>query len=127
MGQPVIEIDSNKFQKSIIKDRCSGPNTIFKFYENVQHIAGSFHILLQPLDEVTQALGTCQLTPYNCLGYENVKEVISIALYLKLSGTDYFKEYPQAIAYINAASSTSNGFRLLYRILILELVHPQLH
>ena len=80
LGQPVMEVDSNKFQKAIIKDRCSGPDTIFTFYENVRHIASSFHILLLPLNEVTPALGTCQLTPYNCLGYDNVREVMSTSL-----------------------------------------------
>ena len=54
-----MEVGSNKFQKAIIKDRYSGPNTIFTFYENLRHIASSFHILLLLLDEATQALGTC--------------------------------------------------------------------
>ena len=49
---------------------------------------------------------------------------MSTALYLKLSASDYFKGYPQAIAYVHAASSNSDGFRLIYRIL--ELVHPRL-
>ena len=49
---------------------------------------------------------------------------MSTALYLKLSGMDYFKSFPQANAYVRAASATSDGFRLVYRIL--ELVHPRL-
>ena len=119
-----MDVETHKFQKAIIQQRCSGPDTIFTFYENLRHIAGSFNILLRPLDEVTSATGTCQLTPYNCLGYDNVKTVMSTALYLKLSGHDYFKSYPQATAYVRAAASTSDGFRLIYRIL--ELVHPRL-
>lgn len=77
-----------------------------------------------PLEDVTRASGTCQLTPTNCLGYENVKQTMSTALFLKLTCTDYFKSFPQAIAYVRAASGTSNGFQLIYRII--ELVHPRL-
>ena len=49
---------------------------------------------------------------------------MSTALYIKLTGKDYLKEFPQAQSYVRAAAGTSNGFQLLYRIL--ELVHPQL-
>ena len=91
MGQPFRDVNTNKFQKVIIQDCYTGPDTIFTFYENLQQIAGSFNILLHPLEDVTQALGTCQLTSYNCLGYDNVKTAMSTALNLKLSGSDYFK------------------------------------
>ena len=123
-GQPVTEVESYKFQKAIIQLRCTGPDTIFTFYENLRHIAGSFNILLRPLDEVTKVTGVCLITPLNCLGYSNVKTEMSTAIYLKLSSMEYFKSYPQANAYVRAASATSDGFRLIYRIL--ELVHPRL-
>ena len=49
---------------------------------------------------------------------------MSTAIYLKLTSSDYFKSFPQALTYVRAASHTSNGFQLMYRIL--ELVHPRL-
>ena len=49
---------------------------------------------------------------------------MSTAIYLKLTSSDYFKSFPQALTYVRAASHTSNGFQLIYRIL--ELVYPRL-
>lgn len=49
---------------------------------------------------------------------------MSTAIYLKLTSGDYFKHFTQAMTYVRAASHTSNGFQLIYRIL--ELVHPRL-
>ena len=99
-------------------------DTIFTFYNNVRHIASSYNIFLQLLHLVTHSLGTCSITPDNCLGFASVKDVMSTALYLKLASYDYFPEFPQARTYVQTAASNSDGYQLLFRIL--ELVHPQL-
>lgn len=61
---------------------------------------------------------------HNCLGYSNIKQVMSTALYLKPIGTDYFKGFTHTFTYVQAVSANSNGFQLLYHIL--ELVHLRL-
>ena len=117
-------VDSHKFLKAKLPFKCTGIDTIFTFYNNVRHIASSYNTLLQPLHFVTRSLGTCSITPDNCLGFASVKDAVSTALYLKLASYDYFPEFPQARTYVQAATSNSNGYQLLFRIL--ELVHPQL-
>lgn len=97
---------------------------IFTFYTNLRHINASFNILFLPLEEITKETSTYKLTPHNCLGYANIKQAMSTALYLKLIGTDYFKGFTQAPTYIRATSANSNGFQLLYRIL--KLIHSWL-
>ena len=42
-GQPVVEVELYQFQKVIIQLRCTGPDTIYIFYENIRHIADSFN------------------------------------------------------------------------------------
>ena len=123
-GQPVMEVESHKFQKATLTIKCNGPDTIFTFYHNLRHLAQNFNILLLPLEDITRESGTCQLTPTNCLGFDNVRQTMSTALFLKLTSGDYFKYFPQAMAYVRAASGTSNGFQLIYRIV--ELIHPRL-
>ena len=97
---------------------------MFTFYNTFRHIAGSFNIFLRDHTDITRQTGTCALTTTNCLGYNNVYQVMSTAIYLKLTSSDYFRHFPQAMTYVRAASHTSNGFQLIYRIL--ELVHPRL-
>ena len=60
----------------------------------------------------------------NCVGYEQAKDNMSTALHIKLVGSDYFKSFDKAKTYIDSASNSCNGFRLLYRIL--EIIHPRL-
>ena len=105
--------------------KCTGPDNVFTFYNTFCHIAGSFNILLRDLKDITRQTGTCALTPSNYLGYNNVYQVMSTAIYLKLTSSDYFKSFPQAQTYVMAASHRSNGFQLIYRIL--ELVHLRLN
>ena len=90
--------------------------SIFTFYNTLRHIAGSFNILLLPLMEITKSTGVCQLTPTNCIGYENARETMSTALHIKLTTGVFFTGFSQAESYVNAASNNSDGFRLLYRI-----------
>ena len=97
---------------------------MFTFYNTLRHIAASFNILLRPLEEITKTTGVCQLTQSNCIGYEHAKDIMSTALHLKLTGNDYFKSFPKAQTFITAAANSSDGFRLLYRIL--EIIHPRL-
>ena len=103
---------------------CSGPDTIFTFYHNLRHVAGSFNILLPSLDSIISTTRTCALNRATYIGYDNVKDFMSTAIYLKLTSNAYFKSFPQAMAYVNVTSSNSNGFQLMYRIM--ELVHPRL-
>ena len=49
---------------------------------------------------------------------------MSTALHLKLTGNDYFKSFPKALTYVQAAANNSDGFKLIYRIL--EIIHPRL-
>ena len=123
-GQAVMEVESHKFQKATISVKCDGPDTIFTFYNTFRHVVASYNIMLLPLEDIMRQTGTCLLTPNNCLGYDNIKDTMSTAIFLKLTSNDYFKNFPQAIAYVNAASATSNVFQLIYRIV--ELVHPKL-
>ena len=90
-GQPVMEVESHKFQKATLTIKCNGPDTIFTFYHNLRHLAQNFNILLLPLEDITRESGTCQLTPTNCLGFDNVRQTMSTALFLKLTSGDYFK------------------------------------
>ena len=121
----VKETDLHKFQKTKLSVKCKNEDYIFTFYNTLRHITASYNILLQPLEEITKATGVSyQLIEYNCIGYENAKDIISTALYLKLTGNDYFKSFPKAYTFIIAAANNSNRFRLLYRIL--EVIHPRL-
>ena len=99
--------------------------TLFShFTKNLGHAAGSFNIFLHPLEEITNTIGIYVLTLTNYLGYDNVKESMSTALYLILSNTDYFKYFSQASTHARAAAANSNRFQLIYRIL--EVVHPRI-
>ena len=49
---------------------------------------------------------------------------MSTALHMKLTSNTYFEGFPQATAYVQAASNTNDGFKLLYRIL--GIIHPVL-
>ena len=125
LGQLVMEVEFRKFQKALLQIKCTELDNVFIFYETFQHITGSFNILLRSLQDITCQTGTCTLTPSNYLGYNNVSNMMSTTIYHKLTSSDYFKDFPQAMTYVRAASHTSNGFHLMY--CILELVHPQLH
>ena len=57
----------------MMNNKCSGPDTIFTFYNNLQHVEANFNILLTSLDEVTREKGKCPLNQENCLGYVNTK------------------------------------------------------
>ena len=105
----IKEVESHKFQKAKLQVKFTGPGNVFTFYEAFRHIARSFNILLRSLTDITRETGTCELTPTNCLGYTNVYQVMSTAIYLKLTSSDYFKSFPQAQTYVRAASHTSNG------------------
>ena len=118
------EIETHKFQKAKITAKCENEDTIFTFYNTLRHIAGSFNILLLPLSKITKETGTCLLTPTNCIGYEHAREAMSSALHIKLTTGEYFKGFPQAQSYVNAAANNSDGFRLIYRII--EIIHPKL-
>ena len=120
----VKEIDSHKFQKAKLSVKCVDEDFVFTFYNTLRHIAASFNILLRPLEEITKSTGVCQLTKDNCIGYENAKDIMATALHLKLVGSDYFKSFPKAQTFITAAANSSDGFRLIYRIL--EIIHPRL-
>ena len=123
-GQLVVEVEFNKFYKAKLATKCTGPDTIFIFCENLRHVVGNFNILLRPLKEISHSTRTCALTTTNCSSYDNVKQTMSTAPYFKISSRDHFKLFPQAMAYACAAANTSNGFRFIFRVV--ELVHPQL-
>ena len=120
----VKEVESYKFQKAKLSVTCSSKDNVFTFYNTLRHIAGSFNILLLPLEHITKETGVCQLTADNCVGYQQAHDIMSTALHLKLTGNDYFKSFHKAQTYIQAAANNSNGFQLLYRIL--EIIHPRL-
>ena len=120
-GQPVRDIDSHKFQKVAIAMDCSRTDTIVTFYNNLHHDAGSFNILLLPLESIISTTGICALNRAACLGYENMKYTMTTGIYLELTSNTYFNSFPYAMAYLNAASSNSNGFQLIYHIL--EIVY----
>ena len=120
----VKEINSHKFQKVKLSVKYVDEDFVFIFYNTLQHIVASFDILLRPLEKITKSIGVCQLTKDKCIGYENAKDIMSTALHLKLVWNDYFKSFPKAQTFITAAANSSDGFRLLYRIL--EIIHPRL-
>ena len=60
----------------------------------------------------------------NHIGYENAKDIMSPALHLKMTRGNYFKPFPKVQTFITAAANSSDGFRLLYRIL--EIIQPRL-
>ena len=120
----VKEVESYKFQKAKLNVKCSSEDYVFTFYNTLRHVAKNYNILLLPLSEVSKINGVCQLTPNNCVGYEQAHENMSTALHIKLVGSDYFKSFDKAKTYIDSASNSCNGFRLLYRIL--EIIHPRL-
>ena len=90
----------------------------------MRHIASSFNILLKPLTDITKDTGIFQITAENCINYKEAYDTMATALHMKLTSNDYFKGFLSALTYVQAASNTSNGFKLLYRIL--EIIHPQL-
>ena len=60
----------------------------------------------------------------NCVGYEQEKDIISTIVHLKLTGNNYFKNFPKAQTYIQPAANSSGGFKLLYRIM--DNIHQRL-
>ena len=82
-GQTAMEVDSHKFQKATITVKCEGPDTIFTFYNTFKHVAASYNIMLLPLEDITRQTGTSLLTPNNCQGYDNIKDTMSTAIFLK--------------------------------------------
>ena len=117
------EVESYKFSKAKIAVICPNEDSIFTFYKSLRHIASSFNILLKPLEGITKETGICQLTPDNCIGYEEAYNTMATALHLKLTTNNYFNNFQIAQTYINAAANNSDGFKLLYRIV--EIIHPQ--
>ena len=103
---------------------CLGEVNVFTFYNTLKLIAGSFNILLCPLENITKEIGICQLTANNCIDYEQTRDIMSAVLYLKLTGNDYFKLFHKAQTYVHEAANNSDRFKLLYRIL--KINHPQL-
>ena len=101
-------VNIHKLLKAKLPFKCTSIDTIFTFYNNVRHIASSYNIFLQLLHLVTHSLGTCSITPDNCIGFALVKDVMSTALYLKLASYDYFPEFPHARTYVQTAASNSN-------------------
>ena len=118
------EVESYKFSKVNIAVKCPSEDSIFTFYTTLRHIAASFNILLKPLEDITKETGICQLTPDNCIGYEEAYNTMSTALHIKLTTNNYFDKFQIAQTYINAAANNNDGFKLLYRIV--EIIHPQL-
>ena len=118
------EVESYKFQKAKLTVKCKSADNIFTFYNMIRHIANSYNILLRPLHEITKETGLCQITDDNCIGYKNAYDTMATALHMKLSTEDYFREFPAATTYVNAATNNSDGFKLLYRIV--EIIHPRL-
>ena len=104
--------------------KCVGEDNICAFYNILRHISASYNILLRPLKVIEKETGVCQLTTYNCVGYKRARDIISMSLYLKLTGSNYFKNFPKDQTYVQAAANNSDGFKLLYRIL--EIIDPQL-
>ena len=118
------EVESHKFNKATLSVKCTSEDNIFTFYNTLRHIAGNFNILLLPLTEITKEKGVCQITAENCINFESARDAMSTALHLKLTTNDYFKGFPQAKTYVQAAANNADGFKLLYRIV--EIIHPQL-
>ena len=118
------EIDSHKFQKAKMAMACPSEEYIFTFYNTLRLIAGSFNILLNPLQLITKETGICLLSQSNCIGYTEAYNTMATALHLKLTTNGYFKGFPVASTYIQAAANSNDGFKLLYRIL--EIIHPKL-
>ena len=65
-----------------------------------------------------------QLTAYNCIGYEEARDIMPTALHLILTNNDYFKLMYKAQTYVQSAANKSDEFKLLY--CILEIIHPRL-
>ena len=84
------EIDSHTFQKAKMAMKCSSEEYIFTFYNTLRLITGSFHILLNPLQEIKKETGICMLSPTNCIGYANTYNAMATALHLQLTTNDYF-------------------------------------
>ena len=51
------EVESRNFQKAVIAVTCPSKEIIFTFYNTLQHIAGSFNILLKRLLDITKNEG----------------------------------------------------------------------
>ena len=84
-----MEVKAHKFQKALLQMKFTGPDNLFTFYEKIRHIAGSFNILLCPLMDITRQTGICALTSSSFLGYDNLYNVMSSAIYLKFTSNDY--------------------------------------
>ena len=66
----------------------------------------------------------CQLTKDDWIGYDHANDIMSMALHMKPTCTNYFKSFPKTQTYITAAANNSDGLKLLYRIM--EIIHPRL-
>lgn len=101
-----------------------GEDNVFSFYNTLWLLAEAFIIILLPLDDITKETGVCLLTAENCVGYEQVRDIMSTAFHLKVTSNDYFVKSDKAQTYINASTNNSDIFKLLYGIL--EIIHPRL-